>query len=92
MWMEGFTHFVLTLSQMVHESGAPLRVFFTVETVQFRRDGIQFVVGVKKLRQQRTVSLLKSKCKIKYYIKQISFVYTIKIVRDFNIFIDSKIK
>lgn len=45
-------YFVLALSQMVYQGGAPLRVFFAVETVQFSRDGVQFVVGVEKLRQQ----------------------------------------
>jgi hypothetical protein len=49
--MDIFTHFVLTLSQMVHKGSTPLRVFFTIETIQFRRNGIQFVISVKELRQ-----------------------------------------
>lgn len=51
-------HFVLTLAQVRHQKGAPLRVLAAVEAVQLGGHQVERLVGVEKLRQQRSVILL----------------------------------
>ena len=45
-------HFVLAVSQLVHEARAPVRVLAAVETVQLGCDAIQLLVGIVELGQK----------------------------------------
>jgi len=48
-------HLVLTLSQLIHQRRASLRLLSTVEGVQFAGDCVQGLIGVKELSQQTCV-------------------------------------
>ena len=51
-------HFILAVTQLIHEARTPLWVFAAIKTVQLCCNAVQLLVGVVELSQKRSIRLL----------------------------------